>query len=120
MWKRLNSNQMCEKCSYKEVFLIKRFLIERFYCIYKQLSNQNLFIERFIIKRIINNRSQLISQMCQQIYNHYRSTCGNIRYQCIAAIPTLIHAYLVSHVDRLVSNYLPSASSSLSSPTRNT
>ena len=34
MWKRLNSNQMCEKCSYKEVFLIKRFLIERFYCIY--------------------------------------------------------------------------------------
>ena len=35
MWKRLNSNQMCEKCSYKEVFLIKRFLIERFYCIYR-------------------------------------------------------------------------------------
>ena len=34
MWKRLNSNQMCEKCSYKEVFLIKRFLIERFYSIY--------------------------------------------------------------------------------------
>ena len=34
MWKRLNSNQMCEKFSYKEVFLIKRFLIERFYCIY--------------------------------------------------------------------------------------
>ena len=34
MWKRLNSNQMCEKCSYKEVFLISRFLIERFYCIY--------------------------------------------------------------------------------------
>ena len=29
MWKRLNSNQMCEKCSYKEVFLI-----EKFYCIY--------------------------------------------------------------------------------------
>ena len=34
MWKRLNSNQMCEYFSYKEVFLIKRFLIERFYCIY--------------------------------------------------------------------------------------
>ena len=34
MWKRLNSNQMCEQFSYKEVFLIKRFLIERFYCIY--------------------------------------------------------------------------------------
>ena len=34
MWKRLNSNQMCEQFSYKEVFLINRFLIERFYCIY--------------------------------------------------------------------------------------
>ena len=34
MWKRLNSNQMCEQFSYKEVFLIKKFLIERFYCIY--------------------------------------------------------------------------------------
>ena len=34
MWKRLNSNQMCEKFSYREVFLIKRFIIERFYCIY--------------------------------------------------------------------------------------
>ena len=34
MWKRLNSNQMCKQFYYKEVFLIKRFLIERFYCIY--------------------------------------------------------------------------------------
>ena len=41
MWKRLNSNQMCKKCSYKEVFLIKRFLIERFYCIYINIYMHN-------------------------------------------------------------------------------
>ena len=40
MWKRLNSNQMCENFSYKEVFLIRRFLIERFYCIYILLYTQ--------------------------------------------------------------------------------
>ena len=39
MWKRLNSNQMCEQFSYKEVFLINRFLIERFYCIYIYIQN---------------------------------------------------------------------------------
>ena len=41
MWKRLNSNQMYEQFSYKEVFLIKRFLIERFYCIYNNNNNNN-------------------------------------------------------------------------------
>ena len=49
MWKRLNSNQMCEQFSYKEVFLIKRFLIERFYCIYIY------FDALFIIQLIIPN-----------------------------------------------------------------
>ena len=27
MWKRLTFNKMCEKCSYAEGFLIKRFII---------------------------------------------------------------------------------------------
>ena len=44
MYKRLNSNQMCEQFSYKEVFLIKRFLIERFYCIYIEYNNIFIFV----------------------------------------------------------------------------
>ena len=61
MWKRLNSNQMCEKCSYKEVFLINRFLIERFYCIYiyiyiyiYKIDTNNINILKYYSK--LNNR----------------------------------------------------------------
>ena len=57
MWKRLNSNQMCEQFSYKEVFLIRRFLIERFYCIYilllslllSDLGNASVIIEAVLL-----------------------------------------------------------------------
>ena len=64
MWKRLNSKQMYEQFSYREVFLIKRFLIERFYCIYnyiytvKPLYRKLFFystfflIERFSYKEV--------------------------------------------------------------------
>ena len=60
MWKRLNSNQMCEQFSYKEVFLIKRFLIERFYYIsiftrYRNtLDTQSIALYSRINKRLID------------------------------------------------------------------
>ena len=63
MWKRLNSNQMCKQFSYKEVFLIKRFLIERFYCIlinngYLNIKMSNyfaLFIKCFILSNYFHH-----------------------------------------------------------------
>ena len=61
MWKRLNSNQMCEQFSYKEVFLIKRFLIERFYSIY-------IYIYIYIY---INNLYIVESTTSNIMYSHY-------------------------------------------------
>ena len=57
MWKRLNSNQMCEQFSYKEVFLIKMFLIERFYCIYiyEHLYDKINFYDVIYIINVMNH-----------------------------------------------------------------
>ena len=63
MWKRLNSNQMGETFSYKEVFLIKRFLIERFYCIYIGIYMFLLcLIKKVIISGIPSYLSTLLSE----------------------------------------------------------
>ena len=70
MRKRLNSNQMCKQFSYKEVFLIKRFLIERFYCIYTYVYKYD---HNWKIKQ--NN---FINKLYENIFYSVILSCSNI------------------------------------------